>query len=453
MRIKREGVLAIMNFNKPITKKFKHIALSVFCLALVPILFVCGCNSEKAQFNWVKARIEQYYYWDLPQDCVYDGSVSNFVKKYLDDYSKFYTAEEYKSVQATSSGNMSGLGISFEYLPDGVYPGGESGIHLVKVVGNSPAYYAGLSAGEFVKSGSYNGKSSTFDSSASFSSFLDNIPSGDAFSLTTDKGVYQTKKSEYDASYCYMATNQNTYYVEYGESMHIRESHNGIDCLPNGVAYLRLDQFYGNAATEMAALIEKFNNNGYTSLILDLRRNGGGYVSVMSDISAIYTGQLPDKYPTMGYAEYKNGSKEHFNSDITLSYNQYFTPGVKLSVLADNGTASASEALIGVLISNGVIDYSDVYISDFNQSYLSYSGTANKNCKTYGKGIMQSTYRNTIYGYAIKLTTAKIFWPDGVTSIHGRGLSQDMGCKTVNAEWNVTYEDEQLALAVSQIYG
>lgn len=442
-----------MNFKQSVTKKFKRITLSAACLALVPLVFVCGCNSEKAQFNWVRAKIDQYYYWDLPQDCVYEGSTANFVKKYLDDYSKFYTAEEYEAVQATSSGNMSGLGVSFEYLQSGVYPGGESGIHLVKVVGNSPAYYAGLSAGEFVKSGSYNGQSYIFDSSASFSNFLDSIPAETSFSLTTDKGVYQTRKSEYVASYCYMATSQNTYYVEYGNSMNIRESCEGIDYLPDGAAYLRLEQFYGNAASEMAALMEKFNANGYTSLILDLRRNGGGYVSVMSDISAIYTGQLQNKYSTMGYAEYKNGSKEYFSSSISLTNTQYYTPGVKLSVLADNGTASASEALIGVLISNGVIDYSDVYISNFGQSYLSYSGTSSKNGKTYGKGIMQSTYRNAVYGYAIKLTTAKIYWPDGVTSIHGKGLSQDMGCKTVDAEWNITYGDEQLALAVNKIYG
>ena len=41
--------------------------------------------------------------------------------------------------------------------------------------------------------------------------------------------------------------------------------------------------------------------------------------------------------------------------------------------------------------------------------------------KTYGKGIMQSTYVN-FDGSAVKLTTAKIFWPISNTSIHKDGV-------------------------------
>ena len=123
-----------------------------------------------------------------------------------------------------------------------------------------------------------------------------------------------------------------------------------------------------------------------------------------------------------------------------------------MSVLADNGTASASEALIGVLIDNGVMDYGDVYISDFSESYLKFTGTADKNGRTYGKGIMQTTFVNHSTGEALKLTTAKIYWPKGDVSIHDVGLT-DEKCKTVPTDWEVTYGDTQLAAAVAAIYG
>ena len=55
--------------------------------------------------------------------------------------------------------------------------------------------------------------------------------------------------------------------------------------------------------------------------------------------------------------------------------------------------------------------------------------------KTYGKGIMQSTYVN-VDGSAVKLTTAEIFWPISYTSIHKVGvIGKDTG-KILKADKN-----------------
>ena len=98
---------------------------------------------------------------------------------------------------------------------------------------------------------------------------------------------------------------------------------------------------------------------------------------------------------------------------------------------------------MGVLISNDVISYDDVYLTDFSEDYLTYSGTTQKNCSTYGKGIMQQTFVNRSSGEALKLTVAKIYWPDG-TCIHDRGIRAEDGCHTLYSYWSVTYGDEQL---------
>ncbi|MDE7076443.1 MAG: hypothetical protein K2O62_03890, partial [Clostridia bacterium] len=149
---------------------------------------------------------------------------------------------------------------------------------------------------------------------------------------------------------------------------------------------------------------------------------------------------------------YKDGRREGYSVKVGYPRSSQLPAGTKVSVLADNGTASASEALIGVLIDNGVIDYGDIYISDFSEKYLAFSRTADKNCRTYGKGIMQTTFTNHLTGEALKLTTAKIYWPKGEVSIHDIGLNVGQGCKTVEAEWDVTYGDEQLQKAVKAIY-
>ncbi|MDE6373871.1 MAG: hypothetical protein K2L72_05160, partial [Clostridia bacterium] len=274
------------------------------------------------------------------------------------------------------------------------------------------------------------------------------------FTLVTHLGEREVPKGNYRASYCTMSTNTAQWNITYdGDKMKVVEGEGGIDCLPDGAAYLRLDQFYGDAADEMAALIEKYNANSCTSLILDLRGNGGGYVDVMCDMSDIFTGQLPKRNKYAMQAIYKDGSRDTFEVTNKYSAGKELPSGTKVSVLADNGTASASEALIGVLVDNGVIDYGDIYLSDFSDAYLKATGTEDKNCRSYGKGIMQTTFMHPFTGEALKLTTARIYWPKGETCIHEIGLTAAQGCNTVKTDWDVTYGDTQLAAAVQAIYG
>ena len=91
--------------------------------------------------------------------------------------------------------------------------------------------------------------------------------------------------------------------------------------------------------------------------------------------------------------------------------NNFFEHLTAISVIANERSASASECLIGALICYGDIFSADRLIIEKN-----LDGVA----KTYGKGIMQTTYK-LISGGAFKLTTARILWPDG-TCIHGKGI-------------------------------
>jgi hypothetical protein len=66
--------------------------------------------------------------------------------------------------------------------------------------------------------------------------------------------------------------------------------------------------------------------------------------------------------------------------------------------------------------------------------------------KTYGKGIMQTTYPLSIFsGDAVKLTTAQLFWPITQKSIHGVGVLPTDGTKTVRENYQ---EDERNLLYV-----
>jgi len=433
--------------------------------ALCGVFTFTACNKIKVftggtdSYDWVRAVIDEYYYKDLPDDCEYTGDLHAFVSQYLDAYSAYYTKEEYEAVYASNQGSKSGVGISYMYVDSGIY-GDESGLVVERVIGNSPAYYSGLKAGEVIQFITCGGEETRITYDGQFSEILSQIPDGESFTFTTDKGEYTLAKAEYTASYCTMSTSDKSWNISYeGSTRTINETEGGIDCLPEGAAYLRLDQFYGNAGYEMAELISEFNAEGCTSLILDLRGNGGGYVALMQQMAAIFVTEREGHSDVAMYSVYKNGNKESFAVNYTFMdgknvENWTLGADVKVSVLADNGTASASEALIGVLMSAGVISSGDIYVSDLSENYLTRTKTTAKNCRTYGKGIMQSTYTRVdrltgTLECALKLTTATIYWPDGETCIHDKGITGT----SVYTDWDVTYGDTQLSDIVKLIYG
>lgn len=434
-------------------RKIKALLFTLLAIAALVVCTLCGCSDSGSSqsINWVIKTIRNNYYKDIPESELYQGILKNGVISVLDIYSDYYTKEEYEQLEASNSGSKSGIGITYMNLERGVTERG-SGIYVTSVVGGSPAYKSGLKAGTFITGASFDGQSVSFSSSSDLVDTLSGRATGEEFTLITDRGDYVVSKQNYVGSYCIMHTSQKTFSFSYdtgNAKMDITEE--GIEYLPEGAAYIRLDQFYGNAVNEFASLMAKYNSENCTSLILDLRQNGGGYVNVMCGISGIFTGQLNLSSSNAMSAVYKNNKRENYQITRIADKNCHFPAGGKISILADNGTASASEALIGVLISYGVAQPSDVYISDFDKPYLTYTGTESKNCKTYGKGIMQTTFVNESTKEALKLTTAKIYWPDG-TCIHDVGLSEDMGCKTVKTDICMTYGDEQLQRAIGLIY-
>ena len=109
----------------------------------------------------------------------------------------------------------------------------------------------------------------------------------------------------------------------------------------------------------------------------------------------------------------------------------------RIYVLADGDSASASEMLLGVMLDYNTVGYADIcLIGDTT------------NAKTFGKGIMQTTYVYPV-GDAVKLTTATVHWPISNHCIHGRGILVSDGTKVVQRQG---IDDEEIALALAELY-
>ncbi len=405
--------------------KTKHI-LSFFVFFIVMAVGFAALSGCATTSNWVRNMICRYYYrfdGDYSFLSELNGkSVEEMVAE-LDIYSAYYTAEEYAEQLQANSGHRRGIGISYTVSSDG-------SIAVVSVFGGSPALSAGLKAGDVIVSAAYGQNSAQGEE---LEDFINSSPEGAELQLTLSDGrTVSVTRCSYTASYASMYTSSGSYSFEYknGERV-LNEGDDGIAELPVHAAYMRLNQFYGAAAEEMAELAKIFGGLGCNTLVLDLRGNGGGYVDVMTKIGGLFTSAEHENALAMS-AIYKDGSSE--NTYCAYYSEGGFPAGTKVYVMADEDTASASEALIGVLVSYNIADYPDIFLSDYGADPP----------KSYGKGIMQSMFTNAVTGAALKLTVAGIYWPNGKT-IHGTGLTLEDGCTSAPASDDIVtvgYDDE-----------
>ena len=168
------------------------------------------------------------------------------------------------------------------------------------------------------------------------------------------------------------------------------------------VGYIRLTQFNGNAAENLAHAIRSLDEAGVEGFVLDLRNNPGGLLQAGIEIARMW---LPSG--TIVFTVSRQGILDSFEA-----YGPSLTDD-PLVVLVNEGTASASEILAGALQDNG-------------RAQLVGS-------TTFGKGLIQSLF-DLSDGSGLAVTVAKYETPDhhdinrlGITPdrvVEGRGLNR-----------------------------
>lgn len=145
---------------------------------------------------------------------------------------------------------------------------------------------------------------------------------------------------------------------------------------------IQIKEFQPTSAYELKTILSKIKNLSSKNIIIDLRDNGGGYVSSLNEILNLL---IPEQETFT--ILYKDGKKDVFYTDGT---NYKYK---KLALLINENTASCAEVFAGVVKNSGL-------------------GTLIGN-KTYGKGVSQDispiNVESIDYIGAIKMTTGLIF--------------------------------------------
>lgn len=426
-------------------KSSSKVLYSVLAAVLAVVCFIGGAlvsrmtlDGEMRSLIRLKTAIQQKYYEEVTDEEFYGVIFGAINGELLDDYSWYMTADEYAETQLGAAGNQSGLGLVF-LTETGT---GEEQMLITRVCGNSPAEAAGIAEGDLlVGFGASETDIQESRSFESFSTFLAEYETGEKLYLKVQTGnqtrVVEIARENYVENYVFYRTQTQSYRFTGEGATELTEGGAPLASLPHDTAYIRLTQFNGAAAEEFAQAMDLFREQGKKKLVLDLRDNGGGYLHIMQTIASYFCKDTDEKKPTVAVADYGE-RKEYFKADGNY-YDEYFDENSRICVLADNMTASASEALIGCMLDYKAITYGDICLSE-------RSGEI----KTYGKGIMQTTYPfGLINADAVKLTTARICWPLTNTCIHGRGVLPTDGALSVAEE---RIGDTEITAAIQALF-
>ena len=429
------------------TTIWRRVACIVTAVAIAAVSFSIGLcvswfsiDAEMRTLIEIKKKIDKEYYEDISDEAFYDALFGVVNDKLLDDYSGYMTSEEFAKLTSDLDGERAGLGVVLSSRT----ADGKDQMLITRVCANSPAEAAGIKAGCYIVGfGASEGELIRSESYDTFSGFLEDYEAGEKFFLCLQENgtekILQISREEYVENYVIYRTNGKAYSFTTGISCQPIETQNALACLDDSTAYIRIVQFTGNATQAFVRAMRIFKEEGKTNLVLDLRGNGGGYLTTMQAIASYFCKSATVAKPIVAIADY--GEKtEKFRANRNVYYD-FFTDQSRIVVLADGDSASASECLLGAMLDYGAIGYEDICLTENEKG----------EAKTFGKGIMQSTYLvNVVKRDAIKLTTAKILWPVSKNCIHGRGILSADGTKTVARDY---MGDNELIAALEKLLG
>jgi carboxyl-terminal processing protease len=357
-------IFVAMNYNKNSKlQAWLPLLLSISVIIGMLIGFsIRGAMPGKKFFSLDKAHtleevlslVENKYVDDVQLGALNDTAIEALLSK-LDPHSVYIPAAELQSVNDDIAGVFFGIGVEFDIIKDT--------IHVINLVPNGPSDKAGLITGDkflVINDTVVAGKRITAEK-------IRSLLRGDLNTnviITILRGVQQQK----------FTITRGMIPVSSVDAAYI---------IQKGIGYIRLNKFSQVTYREFMQAMEKLKKQGLQKLILDLRSNGGG---VLDEATAIADEFLSgDKLIT--YTEGKHFPKKEYR----CKKEGVFETGT-LFVLSDEGTASASEILIGAL-------------QDWDRATV-------VGRRSFGKGLVQEQY-DLNDGSALRLTIARYYTPIG----------------------------------------
>ena len=349
-------------------------------------------NYLSTKLSAIRKKIDNEYIGNVNENDLIEGAIKGYVEGLNDPYSEYLTVDEMADFTEDTEG---------EYVGIGVYITKDTKNNEIVVYGtmpNSPAQEAGLKTGDIIIN--IDGEDCN----------------GDDFDTITNKikGKEGTKVK-------ITILRDNKEEVFEIERKHIEVEHIVSNVLENNIGYIYISSFEGNVAKQFEEAYDDLASKGITSLIIDVRNNGGGIVDECLDIGDLLT----DKDETLLIERDKNGKEIVEKSKKDKKIN------MKVALLVNEYSASASEILAGIV--KEVVD-----------------GAVVIGNTTYGKGVIQTIYPLSDNS-GLKITTDEYFTPNH-NEINKIGIEPDIKVDDYTFTGSLDLEkDTQLKKAIEEL--
>lgn len=350
--------------------------------------FKKAATTDWSALNEVYNELSSNYDGEINQSEVIEGAKRGLVASLGDPYTEYMSASEAADFEKSLHGDV-GAGIGVEMALREGY------VRVTRTLPDNPARKAGILAGDiFYK---VNGENVVGLSTEEIA----NKVKGEAGTQVTITLVRDNEEKEFTMTR--EQINNVSAYIDYKDN--------------NKTAVLTITRFDTDTGTLAQKFASEAQHKGVQKVILDLRGNGGGYVSAAKDLLSLWIDG--DKILVQ--------KSKHSTDDTTYANRgkAIFT-NTKTIVLVNGSTASASEITAGAL-------------KDYNKATIVGE-------KTYGKGVVQ-TLLNLSADAMLKVTTAHWFTPNGNT-IDKTGIQPDVEVVNTYADTNAN-RDPQLDKALS----
>jgi carboxyl-terminal processing protease len=346
-------------------------------------------NSNGQFVNQVLDMLSKDYYRPVDRSQLVNKGLAAAIASLNDPYSHYYDPTSYKAFLNQDNPHLNGIGIDVVNE--------SKGLRVVDVFEDSPAARAGLTRGDVIVA---VGPTSLANRSNSFGSNLIRGSAGSKVTLTVMRSGQK---------HTITVTRANiTVPVASGKV---------LDFHGKKVGYVQLTSFTDGSGAELRNQVNKVLKQGATSIILDLRENGGGLLDEAVNVASIF---IPD-----GTIVSTDGRSQP--RQVYVAKGGAISTKIPVVVLVDRGTASAAEIVTGAL-------------QDRHRAEV--VGT-----HTFGKGVFQEI-QPLSNGGALDITVGEYFTPSG-RNLGGGGVKEGLGLNpNVYALDNPhTAKDEALTVA------
>ena len=336
--------------------------------------------SSYKKIKEVMSYIDNCFLEDVDQKTLKDYMFLGLVTGLGDQYSAYYTKEEYEAIKRSQAGDYRGIGVTISNRED------DGALMINAVTEGGPAQKVGLLEGDLIL---------TID--------------GDDYSkATTSEASSYIRSLDADSVLIVVFRESTDETLTFDVAIEDLEAYSvGYTMLDDNIGYIYIASFTARTAEQFKNAREDLEDQGMDGLIIDLRNDGGGLVSGVADTLSDF---IPEG-DVLVYTLTKDGTRTDYKSSGGTPFE------VPVVTLVNENTASSAEIFTGAVQDYGL---------------ATVVGTV-----TYGKGIVQNAYTLSD-GSVLKITVSHYYTPNG-NDIHEHGITPDVEVENTQSE-DLQYE-------------